>query len=382
MLTSRKLKGAACAAVVAATAFIVSPPADAAVPVPPVTDNVFILPGASPDAWAPRILGRIDPWATDNPRVRKIDADYYSCSSPCNLSVIRYPRTAGPLFGPNAPYADESIATGVDLTKTAINADGQMVVAGLSLGSITADAVQRSLDADPNRPPSDRVTFIVSGDPSRVTPLSTGIGSFLPEGFRIPVLGWTVTRPEANSNYDTVVVVGEYDLTADFPDRPWNILALINSLFGFQSSHGPSALSSPTEVPQENIRETENDKGATTTTYLVPRPVLPMLEPLDGVLPPSSARRTTCSSRSWTAAIRATTPPTATSHPICYPPTDCRGWPCRPGSQTLSRRRPMCQRCPASTSDSVRWTAALLPKAHFRRMFGNDPRTACSGSTT
>lgn len=53
MLTSRKLKGAACAAVVAATAFIVSPPADAAVPVPPVTDNVFILPGASPDAWAP-----------------------------------------------------------------------------------------------------------------------------------------------------------------------------------------------------------------------------------------------------------------------------------------------------------------------------------------
>ena len=110
----------------------------------------------------------------------------------------------------------------------------------------------------------------MSGDPSRVTPLSTGIGSFLPEGFRIPVLGWTVTRPEANSNYDTVVVVGEYDLTADFPDRPWNVLALVNSLFGFQSSHGPSALSSPTEVPEENIRETENDKGATTTTYLVP----------------------------------------------------------------------------------------------------------------
>ncbi|HEX7425442.1 MAG TPA: PE-PPE domain-containing protein, partial [Mycobacterium sp.] len=90
--------------------------------------------------------------------------------------MIRYPRTAGPLFGPNAPYADESIETGVNMTKTAINADGQMVVAGLSLGSITADAVQRSLDADPNRPPSDRVTFIVSGDPSRITPLSTGIG--------------------------------------------------------------------------------------------------------------------------------------------------------------------------------------------------------------
>ena len=112
-------------------------------------DNVFILPGASPDSWAPRILGRIDPWATTNPRVRRIDANYYSCGSPCDLRVIRYPRTAGPLFGPNAPYADESIADGVDMTKTAINADGQIVVAGLSLGSITADAVQRSLDAGP-----------------------------------------------------------------------------------------------------------------------------------------------------------------------------------------------------------------------------------------
>ena len=88
MLTSRKLKGAACAAVVAATAFIVSPPADAAARALPVTDHVFILPGASPDAWAPRILDRIDPWSTDNPRVRKIDANYYCCPSPCNLGVI------------------------------------------------------------------------------------------------------------------------------------------------------------------------------------------------------------------------------------------------------------------------------------------------------
>ena len=128
----------------------------------------------------------------------------------------------------------------------------------------------------------------MSGDPSRVTPFSAGIGSFLPEGFRIPLLGWTVTRPEANSSYDTVVVVGEYDITADFPDRPWNVLALANSVFGFEYSHSPSALSSPTAVPEENIRVTTNDKGATTTTYLVPRPALPLLRPFDGVLPPQS----------------------------------------------------------------------------------------------
>ena len=36
------------------------------------------------------------------------------------------------------------------MTREAIDpSDGPIVVAGLSLGSITADAVQRSLDADP-----------------------------------------------------------------------------------------------------------------------------------------------------------------------------------------------------------------------------------------
>ncbi len=294
MFATRALKGAACAAVLAATAYLVSPPADAALPDITQSDHVFILPGASADAWAPRILGRIDPWSTTNPRVRRIDENYYSCgstSSPCDLRVIAYPRTAGLFFGPNVPYADESIETGVNMTKEAIDppdkpiVDGQVVVAGLSLGSITADAVQRSLDADPIRPPSARVTFIVSGDPSRVTPFSTGIGSFVPEGFRIPFLGWTATRPEANSHYDTVVVVGEYDITADFPDRPWNVLALANSVVGFVYSHSPSALSSPTAVPEENIRVTTNDNGATTTTYFVPQPVLPILKPFNRALP-------------------------------------------------------------------------------------------------
>ena len=53
MVTSGALKAAAYAAALTATVFLVSPPADAAVPAPPDADHVFILPGASPDAWAP-----------------------------------------------------------------------------------------------------------------------------------------------------------------------------------------------------------------------------------------------------------------------------------------------------------------------------------------
>lgn len=163
----------------------------------PETDNVFILPGASPDAWAPRLLGRIDPWSADNPA----SGGSTRTNTTANRRVVLYPRTAGPGFGPNVPYADESIAIGVDLTTEEIHkAEGPMLVACLSLGSITADAVQRAIDADPERPDPDQLTFIVSGDASRITPVSTGIGAFLPEGFRIPLLGWTVTRPEDDRN--------------------------------------------------------------------------------------------------------------------------------------------------------------------------------------
>ena len=126
------LKGAACAAVMTATAFIVSPPADAAAPALPDTDHVFILPGASPDAWAPRILDRIDPWSTTNPQVRRIDANYYSAPRHATCGVIAYPRTAGPVFGPNAPYADESIETGVNMTKEAIDPPRKPILTGRS----------------------------------------------------------------------------------------------------------------------------------------------------------------------------------------------------------------------------------------------------------
>ena len=101
-----------------------------------------------------------------------------------------------------------------------------------------------------------------------------------------------------------MVVVGEYDPTADFPDRPWNILALTNSLFGFQSSHGPSALSSPTEVPEENIREREERQGRHHNHLPRGRERCYPCSNHSTVCchPQSSARPTTCSSRSWTAA--------------------------------------------------------------------------------
>lgn len=275
---------AVAAAVVSAAAIAVSPSASAVVPVP--TDNAFVLGGANADAWAPAILEPLDPWGNNGPLLPLINAHYYDCGG-CAVTIIRYPRTAGPLFGPRAPFADESIAIGAGEAVDEIrDATGSAVISGLSLGAMTADAAQRALDANPHRPAASDLTFIMAGDPSRVTPFSTGIGSFLPVGFRIPVLGWTVTRPPSESGYDTVAVVGEYEWAADFPDRPWNLLADLNALVGFNYNHSKAALTDPADIPAENIVTTTNSTGATTTTYLVPSPEVPLLRPFDKFLDP------------------------------------------------------------------------------------------------
>lgn len=276
---------AGAALVAVAAAIVTSPSACATVPV--LIGNVVVIPGANADSWAPEILEPLDPWATDGPLVPLINAQYYDCGG-CAVTIIRYPRTAGPLFGPSAPFADESIAIGAGMVIDELRTtEGPAVVSGLSLGSMAADAVQRALDADPGRPPASDVTFIVTGDPSRATPLSTGIGSLLPVGLRIPVLGWTVTRPPSESVYDTVVVVGEYEWASDFPDRPWNLLADLNSLVAFNYTHSEASLTSPADVPPQNIVTTTNRLGAATTTYLWPSPVLPLLQRFDKILAPA-----------------------------------------------------------------------------------------------
>ncbi len=257
----------------------------AAAEVPVSTDNAFVLGGATADGWAPALLEPLDPWGTTGRLVPLINAHYYDCDG-CTATVVGYPRTAGPLFGPCAPFANQSIAIGTDAVLAKLRAaEGPSVVSGLSLGAVTADAVQRALDADPNGPPADRVTFIVAADPSRVTPLTTAIGTFLPVGLRVPVLGWTVSRPAPESAYDTVVVVGEYDPIADFPDRPWNLLAVLNAVMSFNYVHSEASLSVPADIPAGNIVTQTNSTGATTTTYLVPTTELPLVKPFTGLLP-------------------------------------------------------------------------------------------------
>lgn len=175
---------------------------------------------------------------------------------------------------------DRSIAVAAaGVAQAVADTDGPLVVAGFSQGAIALVYEKQRLMATPaeQRPDADRLTFVTVGDPTG----PGGILRFLP--FRIPVLGLSpVAVPE--TPYDAIVVTGEYDGWADFPDRPWNLISLANALLGVIYVHGryellPDGLDL-TAVPERNITATTNSLGGRTTTYLVPTEKLPLVAPL------------------------------------------------------------------------------------------------------
>jgi hypothetical protein len=191
---------------------------------------------------------------------------------------VDYPATAGFLWGPGSPSADGSIAIGAPRVLTAIEQadDEQVVVAGLSEGTLVVDEVQRELAADPEHAPDKSpLRFVKFGSP-QVLALR-----LFPAGTRVPILGYTV-QPFAESQYDTDMVFGEYDLWADPPDRLWNVMADANAILGTQYVHTESSQAYKDTAVQIGEPVT-NSKGGTTTTYMVPTKNLPLTQPLRDV---------------------------------------------------------------------------------------------------
>lgn len=193
---------------------------------------------------------------------------------------ITWPASAWPVNGTHT--IDESVAIGGPLVYDAIMAaEGPVKVVGASQGTIVLANVQRQLAEDPNAP--DEVTFIYLAPVNQRTPQTTSLMWHF-NGLHIPVVDWTVRGAPTDSPYNTIIVVGEYDGIADFPDRPWNLLAVANASIGMlyldSNVHGDSVNADLTKVPAANITVTTNSKGATTTTYLVPTHQLPLTRPL------------------------------------------------------------------------------------------------------
>jgi hypothetical protein len=191
---------------------------------------------------------------------------------------VEWPAQAWPLTGLTSLTVGQSVAIGVEQLEEAIDgSSGPTVVLGISQGSLVVDAVQRQLAANGT---DLELSFVTIADMNRGNGIFTHF-----RGVYIPILDYT-PRPEPVTPYNTIVVAQEYDGWADFPDRPWNLLATMNAIAGsgvvpgFAGVHDATVSADLSQVPPKNITTTVNSRGGTTKSYLVPTRDLPLLAPL------------------------------------------------------------------------------------------------------
>ncbi|MDA2891065.1 PE-PPE domain-containing protein [Mycolicibacterium sp. BiH015] len=86
----------------------------------------------------------------------------------------------------------------------------------------------------------------------------------------------TKYQPIPETPYDILIVAAEYDGIADFPDNPFNLLAVLNAVRGAELLHVDAAFYDVANNPV-HYRTDTNSLGATTTTVIVPAARLPLL---------------------------------------------------------------------------------------------------------
>lgn len=262
--------------VAAATAGLVGAPPAAAGPaaatVGATASAALIVGGTSFPTLEQSFMEQLWPtWSTSLGLANATVPDLINVAYPAQL----YPFTDGEFLGP-------SVAAGVNnllgLVNTTYTAGAHLIVWGISQGALVLDSAQRMLAGNPAAPPPGSLTFVRVADPAAST---TGMLNFLPDLIMSKVLHLEdAVRTPVDSQYNTIVVTNEYDAFADFPNRPWNLLAVANAIVGLWYRHAQTGAADLTSVPAQNISTTVNSQGASTTAYLVPSPLLPLTQPL------------------------------------------------------------------------------------------------------
>lgn len=195
--------------------------------------------------------------------------------------ALDYPAQLGPLWGVGALTGDQSTTIGQQNLHAAILAElakGQKVyVAGGSMGTLVIDREIAYLETLASPPPADAITFYIFGGESR------GFGKTYAPGATLPIVGTTLLQvPE--TRYNTVLVYSQWDGWANPPDRPWNVLAVLNAVMGVflttdeGNDHSEVMNSSPADAVL--VSETTNSLGGKTSTYMIPTTDLPITRPL------------------------------------------------------------------------------------------------------
>lgn len=192
---------------------------------------------------------------------------------------------------------DQSTLAGVADLEDAMAAHGNdnLVIYGYSQGAMVANREkQRLAELYPDKNTAPDIDFVLSGDPNLP---NGGLLARFP-GLYVPI-GFTFNGPEpTDTPFDTFVTIRQYDLLADFPLYPLNVVALVNVVMGgvyvhvypFDVSLASDATTSPSTVTRHGdttyyFFETQDlPLFAPLRQVGVPEPVIDIFEPFFRVL--------------------------------------------------------------------------------------------------
>lgn len=210
-------------------------------------------------------------------------------------TAMNTPEELWPLTGLNSLTLNASIRTGYELLDERVHAQiaehprTPLVIFGKSQSAIIASVEKRNLAAEyADRKEIPPVSFNLLGNPLRP---NGGLIS------RFPILGlvltpWTdMSSTPTDTQFTTYDTALQYDLFADFPRYPLNLLAVVNALFGglnhnyFDESVDGFLKPFTVEISLDpNSPDYQPDtvvqQRGDTTYYLIPSENLPMFYPL------------------------------------------------------------------------------------------------------
>jgi hypothetical protein len=200
---------------------------------------------------------------------------------------------------------DQSVQAGVADLEEAMTAasNDHLVIYGDDQGTSVANAMKRKLaEQYPNGTAAPDIDFVLTGDAN--VP-NGGLHARFP-GLYVPI-GWTFDGPEpTDTQFDTDVIIRQYDGIADFPLYPLNPFATANALLGtlyvhpflFGVSLSPDAAGTPATVSQYgdttyHFFETKDlPLFGPLRTLGVPEPLIDVVEPFFRVLVEAGYDRT------------------------------------------------------------------------------------------
>lgn len=195
-----------------------------------------------------------------------------------DLHWVPTPEHFWPATGLTDISFDTSVARGVlNLNNAVFATPGEKIVVGYSQSANIATREKRNL-ADLRAqgatvPSAEELSFVLVANPNRPN------GGILARfgGLYIPILGVSFDGATPDDEYQTIDIAREYDLIADFPKYPLNLLADLNALFGYFYLH-PNYGSSVINLNDPSTYQSHT--SGNTTYYLVHSEHLPLLQPL------------------------------------------------------------------------------------------------------